>query len=573
MRRLLLPLLLVELVTATPASAQYLSNAPSRQEVADAIGAAALGTIDSPNITGTPLVPTAAVGTNTSQAASTAFVARDLGNRTRGTLNAAEPQAPYARGALCDGSTDDTDQLQATINVASNDGFPVVKLPHGTCKFSRLYLYRDGTLNPGFSSAQAGRLIIEGAGQMEDGDALYYPTLGATGTVLKSTSTTGNAVTIAPASFDADPYPSRQVSLRDLSIVAGTTGYVLYSAASPLATLERVTILQTNAAGHGVWWHSAWGASWSRVFVTSNAANGTGRGVDFGNTGPGAGNFAVRDSAFAHFGTGFYVANAGAFTNLAFTSTAFQGNTSFGFDAASPIKGLSFTDCHWEFNGTSHARVVGATSVHVRGGYALGGTTIAASMTGAMFVFSDTNSFHVDGLMVFRPWTSIISHVFDGGGSAGTCEVRNVVVEQYDNTPAGTIYLLAVNVREALCTLSKNRLATSALVKEYDATTYPPVQAKAIPDLYGAVYLVPSDGPVVRVKVTGAGGFIQLPAGTPGRQLIVASEQDSSTDTTLMQPDGVTPLVLALSPGKAALCIYDAALGNWIAVRGDFAGI
>lgn len=77
-----------------------ISSAQLLASLSDETGTGAAVFATSPSFGGTPLVPTAALGTNTTQAASTAFV---IANQTITTIGAFDSQSPSAAGMFYDG--------------------------------------------------------------------------------------------------------------------------------------------------------------------------------------------------------------------------------------------------------------------------------------------------------------------------------------------------------------------------------------------------------------------------------------------------------------------------------------
>ena len=112
---------------------------------ADGITANGTNTIASPSLTGTPTAPTASLGTNTTQVATTAFVANALpsattsqlygGTGTAGSASVIKIPDYWAQsyGVKCDGSTNDTSALQTLINTVIAAGGGTIYLPSGTC--------------------------------------------------------------------------------------------------------------------------------------------------------------------------------------------------------------------------------------------------------------------------------------------------------------------------------------------------------------------------------------------------------------------------------------------------------
>ncbi len=132
----------------------------------------------SPTFTGTPAGPTATLGTNTTQLATTAFVLANSAGSSflqAGTGAVSRTMQDKARdiidardfGAVCNGTTDDTAAIQLALNTGNQ-----VLLPSGTIRV-------DGPL-----TISSGMQLVGKGGLSQE-------------TVLTSTSTTGNIIEIA----------------------------------------------------------------------------------------------------------------------------------------------------------------------------------------------------------------------------------------------------------------------------------------------------------------------------------------------------------------------------------------
>lgn len=153
---------------------------------------AAKAALASPALTGTPTVPTATAGTNTTQAASTAFVTGAVttlsGTTTTGLAGKVDKGTSFYNvkdyGALGNG-TDDTTAIQAAITAAGNGG--TVLFPPGQYTFSTITLAAGQTL-------RGVGYYISRDDVTTFGDTNYANTAYISGSVLRSTATSGNAV-------------------------------------------------------------------------------------------------------------------------------------------------------------------------------------------------------------------------------------------------------------------------------------------------------------------------------------------------------------------------------------------
>lgn len=489
---------------------------------------------------------------------------------------------------------DATTALQSAINYASNNGVPEVHVPAGIWRFSRLYLHYDAALNPGFNATKMGRIRLTGAGRLQHAEANNWPSEGWHGTVLLSSATTGDCVSMSPASADALPYPSRENGLENLTLVGNTTGFVLKNNSSPSSGMRNVTVLQLNAAGSGVYWHSSWFTNWDTVWVSNvNTTGQTGVGVDFGAT-LFAGSFRFSNCCFERFRDGFQVNESSQSVALLFDGVCtFQSNARDGLQINAAIRSLVLDTPYMEFNGRSHARCAPASgavqSLAVRGGFALGGTTSATSMTGPMFYLRSVTNYSIDGLAVFRPWTDVVDvGYYSANGTIGA--IKNVCVDASDNNPTSDIYLARTDDQRAMPMLEGNTIFGDANVKEYDSGTYRQ-NAKLGNGIESAIWNQPVDrrtmglngttvlqsqncSPVQVFSITGAGSFVSLP-GSPGqgRYIVVCNQTTSVSSMLVRQPDQVTNLA-TVAAGKAVLCYFEPFAGTYIAIGPlDFTGL
>lgn len=95
----------------TPLSGILLGNTTSAVTALASSGTGNVARVGSPTFTGTPLAPTAAAGTSTTQLATTAFV-----------QNSAAVFSVKAYGAVCDGATDDTTAIANAITAGAATG-------------------------------------------------------------------------------------------------------------------------------------------------------------------------------------------------------------------------------------------------------------------------------------------------------------------------------------------------------------------------------------------------------------------------------------------------------------------
>ena len=504
---------------------------------------------------------------------------------------------PNEWAAVLNGTStfDCTTALQSAINHASNNGLPPVCVPSGIWRYTRLYTYYDATLNPGFNSTKMARVRLIGAGRLQHAEANGWPGEGWHGTVLLSTATTGDCFNMSPASANGGFYPARENALENITLIGNTPGFVVRHHCAISSQMRNVTILQLNAAGSGVYWHSAWFTNWDTVWITNTATSGqTGVGVDFGAT-IFAGSFRFTNCVFERFRDGFQINDSVQSVSMLFDGICtFQSNARDGLQINAPMRSLVLDTPYIEFNGRSHVRCAlttgGVQSLAIRGGFSLGGTSSATSMTGPMIHLRNVTNWSVDGLAVFRPWTDIVDvEWYAANGTAGA--IKNVCVDASDNTPGGVIYLAKVNDQRAMPTLEGNNLIGSSQVREYDAASYfvntkhgllgfesmawqQPVQRLTM-GLNATTFLQSgTTAPLVVFNITGGGSFVALP-GSPGtgRYIVIANQASSVASTLVRQPNGSTNLA-TLTAGQAVLCYFEPTAGLWVAVGPlAFAGV
>ena len=513
--------------------------------------------------------------------AGTGAVSRTLQSKARDVVSVKD------FGAVGDNAADDTAAIQAAINYASNNGCPVVFVPVGRYLYTRLYTYYDAALNPGFNAARMGRIRVVGEGRLQHGEANLWPGEGWHGSILISTATSGDCFNMSPASADGGFYPGRENGLENITLIGNTPGFVLRHHCAINSQLRNVTVLQLNVAGSGVYWHSAWFTNWDTVWITNRNTTGqTGVGVDFGAT-LFAGSFRFADCVFERFRDGFQINDSIQSVCLLFDgSCTFQSNARDGLQINAAMRSIVLDTPYLEFNGRSHVRCTapsgGIQSLSIRGGFALGGTDSASTMTDAMIYVRGVTNWSIDGLAVFRPWTDVVDvGYFSANGTVGA--IKNVCVDASDNTPASVIYLARTDDQRAMPVFEGNSLIGSTQVKEYNDASYFVNSKHALFGVEAMAWTQPvlrqtlglnqalalqsaTTPPLVVLDVAAPGSLVAMP-GLPGqgRQIVIASQATSAQTTSIRQVDGTT-VISALAPGQALLCWYEPTAAKWIAV-------
>ena len=166
-------------------------------------------------------------------------------------------------GVMGDGSADDTAAIQKSLNAAATNRHTHVHFSQGHYKFTKLYLYYDAALNPGWpqTSGFEGKVKITG-----DGAVGGYNFLNSVwkGTVLESTDATGPAI-----KMDGTGVGSRMSNLavEDMSIIATNTTQVLdIDIANYGFALNRLLIGQKGSGG-GILYEGGYVCTWSDILI------------------------------------------------------------------------------------------------------------------------------------------------------------------------------------------------------------------------------------------------------------------------------------------------------------------
>lgn len=159
-------------------------------------------------------------------------------------------------GAKCDAQfvsttvgwsgTDDTVAIQAAINyVSQNSKLRTIRFPEGACLYSRLYVYYDAALNPGYSSSRWGAMTFEGAGFSNNTNETYDKY----GSILVSNAANGSAFYLgAPGNI-----VTRDVTIRGLSFQGRSAdGFVVDARGVSYIQIESSEIIQNSTTGSGL---------------------------------------------------------------------------------------------------------------------------------------------------------------------------------------------------------------------------------------------------------------------------------------------------------------------------------
>lgn len=231
-------------------------------------------------------------------------------------------------GATGNGVTDDTAAIQTAINYAAQLGQRLL-FPAGVYKITTLTI-----------PVQLGG--IEWVGESSDtSDQLKVSAY--KGSVLVSTATSGNVISCDGGAA----YSNRGIDIRNISIKAQTSGFVIYLKRAPdRPRLEYVTIYNSNSSGSGVCFDSCW------VGALINSCNFRGE--------IGAANIGVKVFNDQKAG-GFVMQNSSAsgwFKGLEFGVWVYQATirdtgleaNNYGAYIWQGDNNLTLDTCHFEFN-------------------------------------------------------------------------------------------------------------------------------------------------------------------------------------------------------------------------------
>ena len=211
-------------------------------------------------------------------------------------------------GTLRNGA-DDTIPIQSAINAASF-GFNKVIAPPGVFNVSSLYFQYDAVLNPGYNSANRaqGRIIFEGAGQCDDGQAITSDYDGKGTTIIFS------GVNGAIAKKNVSPYPIRGLLIKNMTLVGNNTGHVVdFASVHTNAALRHVTVVQQHKDGGGINWLDSYMIDIEDVYAINTANGGdaagaltiTGTGFTIKNPTLAGGQYVLKQLTSHGFATGY----------------------------------------------------------------------------------------------------------------------------------------------------------------------------------------------------------------------------------------------------------------------------
>jgi hypothetical protein len=168
------------------------------------------GTFVSPNLTGTPVAPTATVGTNTSQVATTAFTTNAV-NAASGAVTSVVGQTGAVTASQIATATQGT---SSTTLAAGNDSRITGACQTSGCTFT-------GGITPKTTNGIVGTTAGDNANAGSDGESIQVSTTAGSVSMTTSTVTNITQVTLTPGDWNV----SGVVSLNCTGSVGITNGF------------------------------------------------------------------------------------------------------------------------------------------------------------------------------------------------------------------------------------------------------------------------------------------------------------------------------------------------------------
>lgn len=202
---------------------------------------------------------------------------------------------------------DATSAIQSAINDASNSHQRRVYLTAGLWNFTRLYLVYDAVNNPGFNIDRNAEVILEGDGIRPE----VTGTTDRSGTILKSSVTSGDALIVSNFADDASPWRSREFEMHNITVMASTPGYAVVCGGVIIPRFNTVNIINDHVNGSGLYISTAFFATLEKLSVKNHApGTKTGAAIKFETT-LFAGLFTLRDVNINGFAYGLDKGNGG----------------------------------------------------------------------------------------------------------------------------------------------------------------------------------------------------------------------------------------------------------------------
>lgn len=330
---------------------------------------------------------------------------------------------PMHDGALGDGSTDDTTDLQKAINRASFSETTAIKIPPGHYIYSQLFFYFDSGDNPGYNPdvKRHARIQFLGSGYL-DKTNLQNKNFDF-GTILETTETTGNGLIVASDAEGHSTSPTgKNFLIKNMTLSGDTTGYIIEVAGCPGVTFEDVSILQESNTGSGVYAVSVWFGRMKNTLILSTGSVSAGSGILWGSD-DNAGLFKISDnSLISGFFDNIRVSSSNAFDSFVIKDSAIQDHANYGIyiSATGGFRTFSVNNVHFESSEVhqSHIRFQNASIkiLSIKNSYFLCGTGTVEHTAAEAIDIEEVGQVAIENNYIFRLYNTFlnIDNVFSG---------------------------------------------------------------------------------------------------------------------------------------------------------------
>jgi hypothetical protein len=284
-------------------------------------------------------------------------------------------------------------------------------IPPGTFKYSKLYCVYDATNNPGYNVNRNSQIILIGNGGQPQSNQ-------TAGTILTSTTTSGDCFIASNYANDVTPWASQEFEARDITFSANTTGFVVVAAGVVIPRFRNVKIYQSNLAGSGLYCSTSFLGTLEKVQIR-NSASGTptGSAIKFTSALQG-GLFTLRDINISGFAYGLQK-DTGAWQNLSIYDSEIIGSVYAIYISAGTLDLLNIQGCYFEGTCTSFINVVptyGLNNLNITGSWFL-----STNLTGSAINLQTTHGVAITGSYIRNQYTTfcyITASItgYDGGG-------------------------------------------------------------------------------------------------------------------------------------------------------------
>ena len=519
-------------------------------------------------------------------------------------------------GARGDGTTDDTTAIQNAINYASNNEVQTIYFPEGHYKYTTLRFYHDATDNPNFQETpnRDGRFQLRGSGRLAITD---LKNVGGSpnriyGSILESTSS-GDGLIVEPTG-DFSGTDARNFVIKDLTLIADNTGYIVTAESCPGLTFDHCSFKQLNGGGSGILARNCWFFTMNQCYVFGASESGepetnTGDGISSQFVGSEFGSFAglwnITDSLIDSFSNGVHW-TGGTVTNLSLRNTGVQNCNNYNIYAdAGTIQQMLLDNVYMENQSTQGVSFIkgdgnGTSSAIIRNlrmtnCFMLAGGSVAR-VTGPCIDIDSIDVIDIEGMYVFRPRQTFLNITATKNSQNVPGEIKNsIFTTDQDLSAEPTIYLLTgkiPNVHNCVWPgFNSGFYNTTNDILLFDSTVESnfPRQYTDIKGTTGTAKFGFGDTKVETVtsspyNITGsnsrtyydlthslAGGVKVILPDTnevnDGRLMIIKNNESSTSSAqypfiNVVNNSAQTTTIAQLSPGQAGLFIMDKQSGN-----------